>query len=44
MECIESFKLAQPMGDGVGEMVAGRLMIGKEKIKIARDTVYAKSE
>jgi hypothetical protein len=41
---IESFKLAQPMGDGLGEMVAGKLMIGKEKIKIARDTVYAKSE
>lgn len=41
---VESFKLGQPIGDGVGEMVVGRLMLGKEKIKVARDTVYAKSE
>jgi hypothetical protein len=40
----ESLKLGQPMGDGVGEIVAGKFMLGKEKIKIARDTVYAKSE
>jgi hypothetical protein len=41
---IESFKLGQPIGDGVGEIVAGKLMLGKEKIRAARDTVYASSE
>jgi len=41
---IEAYKLVQPIGDGIGEMVAGRLMLGKEKLTIARETVYAKTE
>ena len=41
---IESFKQVQPIGDGVGAMVAGGLMQGKPKIKVAKDTVYSKSE
>lgn len=41
---ISSLRLGQPMGDGVGEMVAGKFMQGKEKIRVARDTVYARSE
>ncbi|MCL4519245.1 MAG: DUF1512 family protein [Thaumarchaeota archaeon] len=40
---IESFKQVQPIGDGVGAMVTGGLMVGKPKIKIAKDTLYAKS-
>ncbi|MDG6907814.1 MAG: DUF1512 family protein [Nitrososphaerota archaeon] len=41
---IESFKLAQPIGDGVGAMVVGNLMVGRAKTEIAKETVYAKSE
>ena len=29
---IESLKLAQPIGDGVREMVVGKLMLGKENV------------
>jgi hypothetical protein len=41
---LESLKQVQPIGDGIGEMVAGRLMRGCEQKEIARETVYAKSE
>ncbi len=41
---IEAFKLAQPIGDGLGPIVAGKLMVGKEKTTIERETVYAKNE
>ncbi len=41
---IESFKNSEPIGDGAGAMAVGKLMIGREKFKIARDTVYAKLE
>src|SRR5487761_861107 len=41
---IEAFKLAQPIGDGLGPMVAGKLMVGKEKTTVERETVYAKNE
>jgi hypothetical protein len=41
---LESFKLAQPIGDGIGEMVAGKLMLGHENKEIARETLYATSE
>lgn len=41
---LDSFKQAQPIGDGIGEMVAGRLMRGRDQKVIARETLYAKSE
>lgn len=41
---LESFKLAEPIGDGIGEMVAGKLMLGKQSKEIARETLYASSE
>ena len=41
---IETFKNAEPIGDGAGAMAVGKLMIGREKFKIAKDTVYAKSD
>lgn len=40
----ETFKLAQPIGDGVGPMLASRLINGAPVQKIARDTVVAKTE
>jgi hypothetical protein len=41
---IDAFKQAQPIGDGVGAMIAGRFMYGKEKIEIERETIYSKTE
>ena len=44
VSAIDAFKSAQPIGDGLGPMVAGKFMIGHEKFTIDRETVYAKSE
>jgi hypothetical protein len=44
VSAIDAFKLAQPIGDGLGPMVAGRFMLGKEKIEVERETIYAKTE
>jgi len=41
MSSIEPIKNAQPIGDGVGAMVAAKLMLNSEKKPIARDTVFA---
>ena len=41
---IEPLKNAQPVGDGIGAMVAGKLMLNSEKRVIARDTVMAQVE
>lgn len=41
---IDAFKQAQPIGDGLGPMVAGKLMTGKEKTTVERETVYARTE
>lgn len=44
VSAIDAFKDAQPIGDGLGPMVAGKFMFGKEKLEIERETVYAKTE
>ena len=44
ISAIDAFKSAQPIGDGLGPMVAGRFMLGRDKIEIERETVYTKSE
>ncbi|MFZ0895801.1 MAG: DUF1512 domain-containing protein [Candidatus Nitrosopolaris sp.] len=38
---ISAFKKGLPIGDGIGPMVVGRMMLGKEKKPIARETVYS---
>ena len=38
---ISAFKKGLPIGDGIGPMVVGRMMLGKEKKLIARETVYS---
>ena len=43
VSAIDAFKDAEPIGDGLGPMVAGKFMYGKEKIPIERETVYSKS-
>ena len=41
---INAFKRGQPIGDSIGPMVVGKMMIGKEKKVIARETVYSEYE
>jgi hypothetical protein len=41
LSSIEPVKNAQPIGDGIGAMVAAKLMLTGEKKTIARDTVFA---
>ncbi|HZW56062.1 MAG TPA: DUF1512 domain-containing protein [Nitrososphaerales archaeon] len=44
ISAIDAFKAAQPIGDGLGPMVAGRFMLGRDPIEVERETVYTKSE
>jgi len=44
VSAIDAFKLAQPIGDGLGPMVAGKFMLGKEKITVERETIYSRTE
>src|SRR5919197_4814611 len=41
---ISAFKKGQPLGDSIGPMVVGKMMIGKEKTIIARDNVFCESD
>ncbi|MDG6918089.1 MAG: DUF1512 domain-containing protein [Nitrososphaerota archaeon] len=44
LNAVDSFKLGQPVGDGIGPIVVSRFMAGKEKRVIAKDTVMAITE
>lgn len=44
LNAVDSFKVGQPVGDGIGAAIASRYMIGKEKRAVAKDTVMAISE
>jgi hypothetical protein len=39
-----TFMNGLPIGDGIGPMVVGRMMLGKEKKHAAKETVYAEGE
>ncbi|HJT47327.1 MAG TPA: DUF1512 domain-containing protein [Nitrososphaeraceae archaeon] len=41
---ISAFKNGQPIGDGIGPMVVGKMMIGKEKKLVAKETLYTEDE
>jgi hypothetical protein len=41
---ISAFKEGQPIGDSIGPMIVGKMMIGKDKKMIARETVYTEAE
>src|ERR671933_1760340 len=43
-KAIGAFKSGQPIGDGIGPMVVGSMMLGKEKKLVARETVYSEDE
>lgn len=44
VSAVDTFKQAQPIGDGIGAIVAAKFMLENEKKPIARDTVYSQSE
>jgi hypothetical protein len=41
---ISAFKNGQPIGDSIGPMVVGKMMIGKKKKLIAKETLYTEDE
>jgi hypothetical protein len=43
-KAISAFKRGQPIGDGIGPMVVGKMMFGKEKKFAARETIYSEDE
>jgi hypothetical protein len=43
-KAIGAFKKGQPIGDGIGPMVVGNMMLGKEKKLVTRETVYTEDE
>jgi len=44
VNALDAFKQSQPIGDGIGPMVVGRMMLNLEKTEISRDTLLAKTE
>ena len=44
LNAVDSFKLGQPVGDGIGPVIVSKYMAGREKRAIAKDTVMAISE
>jgi hypothetical protein len=44
LNAVDSFKLGQPVGDGIGPVVVSKYMAGKEKRVVAKDTVMAVTE
>jgi len=43
-KAISAFKRGHPIGDGIGPMVVGKMMLGKEKKLAAKETVYSEDE
>lgn len=41
---LDAFKQSQPIGDGIGAMVVGGMMLDKEKKTLAQDTIFSESE
>jgi len=44
LNAVDSFKLGQPVGDGIGPVIVSKYMAGRDKRAIAKDTVLAISE
>lgn len=44
ISAVDTFKLAQPVGDGIGAVIVSRYMLGHDKQTIAKDTVMSVSE
>ena len=44
LNAVDSFKVGQPVGDGIGPVVVSKYMVGQEKRVVAKDTVMAITE
>jgi hypothetical protein len=43
-KAISAFKRGLPIGDGIGPMIVGKMMFGKEKKIAAKETIYSEDE
>jgi len=43
-ESVSAFKQGQPLGDGIGPMVVGKLMLETKKQTVSFETIFSKSE
>jgi hypothetical protein len=43
-DAVPALKLGQPIGDGIGPMVVGKMMLGTKKQKISYETVFSETE
>ncbi len=43
-KAIGTFKVGQPIGDGIGSMIVGKLMLNKDKKTIAKETVVSEDQ
>jgi hypothetical protein len=44
LNAVDSFKVGQPLGDGIGPAAVSKYMVGKDKQVVAKDTVLAVTE
>ena len=44
LNAVDSFKVGQPVGDGIGPVAISKYMVGKEKRIVAKDTVMTVTE
>src|SRR5690242_769693 len=43
-DAVSAFKQGQPIGDGIGPMIVGKMMLGTEKKSVALETVMSQKE
>lgn len=43
-KAISAFKVGQPIGDGIGPMIVGKMMLNKEKKTIAKETIVCEDQ
>ncbi|MDE1763235.1 MAG: DUF1512 domain-containing protein [Thaumarchaeota archaeon] len=41
---VSAFKQGQPIGDGIGPMIVGKMMLGTEKTQAAQETVWSEKD
>ena len=44
INAIDAFKFSQPIGDGIGPMVVGRMMLGQKTKEVGKETILAKKD
>ena len=43
-DAVSAFKQGQPIGDGIGPMIVGKMMLGTEKRTVAFETIWSEKE